>query len=128
MHALSLGNWLLSLIDLIFIMCSSIKTKAAFLCAALPRIFVADISRRAAMHCVKLIDKNGRIVIPKYMREKIGINSEEEMDVLLMDDIEQIVLKRREARCAICSSPKNLKKLDNGYICASCAKRVSELI
>ena len=80
------------------------------------------------MHCVKLIDKNGRIVIPKYMREKIGINSEEEMDVLLMDDIEQIVLKRREARCAICSSPKNLKKLDNGYICVSCAKRVSELI
>ena len=79
------------------------------------------------MRCVKTIDENGRITIPKYMRKMIGINGLESLDVMLMDDIGQIVLRRRDPKCVICGSPKNLREINGAHICRACASAVSAL-
>ena len=79
------------------------------------------------MRCVKTIDENGRITIPKYMRKMIGISGAENIDVLLMDEVGQIVLRRREPKCAVCGSPKNLREINVAHICRGCAAAVSAL-
>ena len=79
------------------------------------------------MRCEKKIDNGGRITIPKYMRKKIGITGDEKLDVLLMDELGQIVLRRKAPKCAVCGSPKNLTEISGTHICRNCIAAVSAL-
>ena len=79
------------------------------------------------MRCEKKIDDTGRITIPKYMRKMIGINGEEKLDVTLIDEVGQIVLRRKASKCAVCGSPKNLTEISGAHICRNCIAAVSAL-
>ena len=68
----------------------------------------------------KKIDEVGRVVLPKDIRNKIGINIG---DILEMDiDKDKIIIKKAEQTCIFCGSTENLESFKGKNICKNCIK------
>lgn len=68
----------------------------------------------------KKIDEVGRVVLPKDIRNKIGINIG---DILEMDiDEDKIIIKKAEQTCIFCGSTENLESFKGKNICKNCIK------
>ena len=66
----------------------------------------------------RCIDELGRIVIPKSMRNKLGINSGDPLEFRLEDG--SIVITPDKGRCSFCLSDENLKVFKGKSVCESC--------
>lgn len=66
----------------------------------------------------RCIDELGRIVIPKSMRSKLGINSGDPLEFKLEDG--SIVITPDKGRCSFCLSDENLTTFKGKAVCASC--------
>ena len=72
-------------------------------------------------------DMLGRIVIPKDLRIRYGIESEgSEIDIIPTED--GILLKKHTAECAICRVKENLVTLDGKSFCKSCIDKLNKLV
>ena len=79
------------------------------------------------MNVTARVMTNGRIVIPKPMCEKLNITESQKMEITLIEETGQIVMRKIEPCCAICGSPRNLTEISGGHLCQNCIKRVKEL-
>lgn len=68
------------------------------------------------------VDSMGRVVIPREMREKLGITHETLMDINLKGS--RIELRKSDQSCAICGNSHNMLK-DTG-VCVNCAHEIAE--
>ena len=75
---------------------------------------------------VRRIDDLGRIVIPKELRRTMSIKEGDPMEIFV-DDGDSIVIKKYGSEeCCNCHTSINLIKVDNTYICRTCAIRLAE--
>jgi len=64
------------------------------------------------------IDDLGRVVIPIELREKLGIQKQDQLEIYV--DNEAIVLTKPGKMCIFCSSRENLNEVKNKFVCKTC--------
>lgn len=73
---------------------------------------------------IRSIDELGRIVVPKEMRLKMGIESQDPIEIYVEGD--KIILKKYENSCAFCDGNENLTEFKGKMLCPSCIKEIKE--
>ncbi len=73
---------------------------------------------------IRSIDELGRIVVPKEMRIKMGIGSQDPIEIYVEDD--KIILKKYENACSFCGSGINLTTFKGKMVCTSCIEEIKE--
>lgn len=68
------------------------------------------------------IDKAGRIVISKDIRNHLNIKAG---DVLHIEaDDEGITIKKAETKCIFCNSLENLTEFEGKHVCSTCLEKL----
>lgn len=73
---------------------------------------------------VRQLDSLGRVVLPKKMRTAIGIAENDNLRITLEGDA--IVIRRDRPICAMCHREDDLIEIGEAYICAGCAKEITD--
>lgn len=68
------------------------------------------------------IDKLGRIVIPKPIRKKYGLEIDDTLE--MFTEPEGIVLKKYAESCIFCGNGENLVSINNKPVCAHCLEEI----
>ena len=74
---------------------------------------------------VRGIDELGRIVIPKELRRKFGIESGDPIEIYV--DGDKIILKKYQAICHFCGSADQVKSYKDKSICALCIEELGRI-
>lgn len=67
---------------------------------------------------VRNVDELGRIVIPKELRNTLGIATKDGMEIYVEED--KIILKKYSPACEFCSNAGELTTFKNKNICSEC--------
>ena len=67
---------------------------------------------------IRALDDLGRIVIPKEMRTKMDIRSNDSVEIYVEDD--KIILTRYTPSCIFCGESDNLTVFKDKKVCADC--------
>ena len=68
------------------------------------------------------IDSLGRVVIPMEIRENLGIETKDLLEISLQGD--QIVLKKSVTTCVFCSSADELIDFEGKKLCKKCLEKL----
>ena len=69
----------------------------------------------------KCIDSLGRIVIPKEIRNQLGLKHGEQVCFRVDEERKILMIEKNKTKYFCCSSNNNLIKMKNGYyICKEC--------
>ena len=68
------------------------------------------------------VDELGRIVIPKEIRDKFGIKTNDRMDIYVENNV--ISLVKYSHKCIFCSSTKDLIDYNNKHVCNKCMQKL----
>ena len=68
--------------------------------------------------CICKIDKLGRVLIPKNLRNRFDFQVDDPIEVFT--DGETIVLKKYRKRCVFCGGEENVTDYKDKYICKDC--------
>lgn len=68
------------------------------------------------------VDELGRIVIPKEIRNKFNIKTNDKMDIYIENNV--ISLIKDSKKCTFCSSTKDLIDYSNKHICNNCMQKL----
>ena len=71
------------------------------------------------------IDKLGRIVIPKPLREKYDIHTDDTLEMFTEPD--GIVLKKYGMNCTFCGGTERLTLFKGRPVCQSCLEKLQNL-
>lgn len=71
---------------------------------------------------VRNIDELGRIVVPKEIRERLGISNSDPVEIFVEDD--RIIMKKYFPVCHFCGSERNLALFRGKNICLDCIKEL----
>lgn len=72
----------------------------------------------------KRIDEVGRIVIPKSIRNKLGMGLTEVVKIDIEND--KIVISKAEQTCIFCGSTENLECFKEKNICNNCISQLNK--
>ena len=67
---------------------------------------------------VRRIDDLGRVVIPKEIRNKLGIEERDPLDIYV--DGFSIVLRKSQSNCIFCGNTKDLVEYKEKLVCNKC--------
>lgn len=70
----------------------------------------------------RCVDELGRIVIPKEMRNKLGIGPETPLEIHLEGD--SIVMHKESDACIFCASDTDVTEFRGKMICAACREQL----
>ena len=73
----------------------------------------------------RCIDELGRIVIPKSMRNKLGINSGDPLEFRIEDG--SIVITPDKGRCSFCLSDEGLESFKGKSVCRACLNELKSV-
>lgn len=68
------------------------------------------------------VDELGTIVIPKEIRNKFDIKTNDKLDIYVENDV--ISLIKDSKKCIFCSSTKDLIEQNNKYVCNKCMQKL----
>lgn len=74
---------------------------------------------------VKRIDELGRIVLPKNVRQPMGIDTGDSVEIFT--DGDRIILRKFEPACVFCGEAENVVFYQEKRICAACVERIKHL-
>ena len=74
---------------------------------------------------VRNLDELGRIVIPKELRKKLGLEQKDSLEIFI--DGNSIMLRKYEKGCIFCNNSKDLQVYKDKLICKKCLNSTSEL-
>ena len=75
---------------------------------------------------VRNIDELGRIVIPKEMRKKMDISSNDPVEIYVESD--KIILTKYYSTCTFCGSNLGISEFRGKRICADCLNQIKETL
>lgn len=75
---------------------------------------------------VRAVDKMGRVVIPKEIRQKLNVKNDIDSFEIFMDG-DKVVLKKYEPTCIFCDSIFDIVEFEGHNICASCIEKLQSL-
>lgn len=67
---------------------------------------------------VRNIDELGRMVVPKEIRERLGIANNDPVEIFVRDD--EIIMKKYFPVCHFCGSKESLTLFKGKNICTEC--------
>ncbi len=73
---------------------------------------------------VRNIDELGRVVVPKELRKKLGINNGDPVEIYV--EGEKIILTKYHPVCHFCGSSSDLIEYKEKNICKECVKALLE--
>jgi len=71
------------------------------------------------------IDKLGRVVVPKSLRNAIGVGLDDEISMTLSGD--NIVISKATGICALCNRDKTFLQVNKKQICKTCYKKINSV-
>ena len=74
---------------------------------------------------VRKVDELGRVVIPIELRNKLGIQERDPIEIYV--DGTSIVLKKYQSSCIFCGNTKNLVEYKDKLICNKCCDSIKEI-
>ena len=74
---------------------------------------------------VRNLDELGRIVIPKELRKKLGLEQKDSLEIFI--DGNSIMLRKYEKGCIFCNNSKDLQVYKDKLICKKCLNSISAL-
>ncbi len=74
---------------------------------------------------VRNVDELGRIVIPKEMRKKMEISSNDPVEIFVEGD--RIILTKYHSTCTFCGSNLGTTEFKDKRLCADCIRQIKEL-
>ncbi len=74
---------------------------------------------------VRPIDQLGRIVLPKELRETLGISPKDSLEIFIEN--EKIILKKYVPNCCFCGNDEEMTLFHGKLICRSCVRKLSSL-
>lgn len=74
---------------------------------------------------VRPVDQLGRIVLPKELRENLGIGPRDGVEIFVEN--EKIILKKYVPNCCFCGSDEDMNLYQGKLICRDCIRKLSLL-
>ena len=74
--------------------------------------------------CICKIDKLGRVLIPKNLRQRLDLSVDDPIEVFT--DGDALVLKKYRKKCAFCGSEENVISFKEKYICRACISELNQ--
>lgn len=74
---------------------------------------------------VRKVDELGRIVIPMELRNKLGIQEKDPLEIFV--DGSSVILKKYNPNCIFCGSSRDLLSYNDSLICRKCKDKISKL-
>ncbi len=71
---------------------------------------------------IRKVDELGRVVIPKELRKKFGIEEKDGLEIYVEDD--KIILKKYEPSCVFCGNEYGVFEFNGKTVCSDCAKQL----
>lgn len=73
---------------------------------------------------VRPVDRMGRVVIPKEIRNQLGIeNDVDSFEIYTEDD--KVILKKFVPSCVFCQSSENIIEFSGYNVCSSCIDKLN---
>lgn len=69
---------------------------------------------------VRNLDNVGRLVIPKEMRNVMGINEGDPLEIVQINN--EIVVRKYNKGCIFCGSDKDVVEFNKALVCGGCRK------
>ncbi|MCQ2454654.1 MAG: AbrB/MazE/SpoVT family DNA-binding domain-containing protein [Clostridia bacterium] len=76
---------------------------------------------------IRGVDKMGRVVIPKELRNKLGVKNAEDSFEIFTDD-DQIILKKYQPTCIFCDNFANSIEYEGHCVCENCIKKLKSIL
>ena len=73
---------------------------------------------------VRNVDELGRIVVPKEMRKRMGIASNDPVEIYV--DGDKIILVKCQKTCVFCGSGEEVRDFRGKKVCAECVSALCE--
>lgn len=74
---------------------------------------------------VRKVDELGRVVIPIELRNKLGIQEKDPIEIYV--DGTSIILKKYEPNCIFCGNSKNIIEYNKKSVCEKCAEKIGKI-
>lgn len=71
---------------------------------------------------VRKLDPMGRIVLPMYLREKIGIDENTFLEIFI--EGEYIYLKKYQPACIFCGETQDIETFKDKLVCKTCISKI----
>ncbi len=75
---------------------------------------------------IRAVDQQGRVVIPKEMRTRYGIELGDPIEFIAENHT--IMMKKYDPTCVFCGGEKNVTPFHGRLICANCMKALGKTI
>jgi transcriptional pleiotropic regulator of transition state genes len=75
---------------------------------------------------IRNVDELGRIVIPKEMRKKMDISSNDPVEIFVEGD--RIILTKYYSACTFCGSSIGISEFKGKRLCAECLRQIKEAL
>lgn len=76
---------------------------------------------------IKEVDSLGRVVLPKEIRQDMGVEPGQIFEMFVGDDGESIVLRRPEKSCFFCGNKETVKTVNSAILCEQCVKKILDV-
>lgn len=76
---------------------------------------------------VRKLDVAGRLVLPKSIRESLGLKDNVDALEIFVDD-DKVILKKYSPACSFCGSVDGVVEYKDQKVCASCIKKLASLV
>lgn len=74
---------------------------------------------------VRSVDELGRVVLPTQIAESVGITPKESVEILVDEEQELLILRKKQRRCMKCRSVRDLRRVKPGfYLCGACVEEL----
>lgn len=74
----------------------------------------------------RAIDELGRVVIPREIRDKMGVKEKENLEVEYKDG--EVIMRKEENHCIICGEyNRTLIETNKGLICTDCIDEIKNI-
>jgi len=80
-----------------------------------------------AVGIVRKVDRLGRIVLPKELRDKFDIDAEANDPVEIFVDGDYIMLKKYNPSCIFCGSVNEIQTVHGKLVCEKCIKELKTI-
>ena len=74
---------------------------------------------------VRPIDQLGRVVLPKELRESLGISARDSLEIFV--DNEKIILKKYAPNCIFCGNDEDMTLYQGKLVCKGCIRKLGIL-
>lgn len=72
---------------------------------------------------VRKLDNMGRIVIPMGLRRKLGLETDDFVEII--DDYDRLIIRKYKPRCVFCGNSEELLEYNGRFICGRCVDVLS---